>query len=81
MRLAQGARAYRSVIGGVLAAFATIMILLPLTGGCQTGVSGNDGGSVPVNKEEELDYKKAVNRCYKTGGTRVVKIMGQLRCY
>ncbi len=50
-------------------------------GGGSGGVSGNDGGSEPVNSQEALDYKKAVVRCYKTGGTRVVKIMGTLKCY
>jgi hypothetical protein len=51
------------------------------TGGGSGGVSGNETGSEPVNNTEALEYKKAVVRCYKTGGTRVVKIMGQLKCY
>lgn len=51
------------------------------TGGGGGGVSGNENGSEPVNASESLEYKKAVVRCYKTGGTRVVKIMGQLKCY
>lgn len=45
------------------------------------GVAGNEGGSEPVNEAEGRDYKKAIVRCYKTGGTKVVKIMGELRCY
>ncbi len=52
--------------------------------GCQTGsggVTGNEMGSSPINKSEETAYRKAVNRCYKTGGTRVVKIKGKLRCF
>lgn len=44
-------------------------------------VKGNDNGSEPVNSKEALDYQKAVIRCLKTGGTRIVKIEGQLRCY
>ncbi len=50
-------------------------------GGGGGGVSGNENGSEPINGSESLEYKKAVVRCYKTGGTRVVKIMGQLKCY
>ena len=48
---------------------------------CQTGVAGNEGGSIPLNETETIEYKQAINRCYKIGGTRVVKIMGELRCY
>lgn len=44
-------------------------------------VVGNEGGSAPINDQEKLEYEKAVVRCLKTGGTRVVKIMGSLRCY
>ncbi len=50
-------------------------------GGGGAGVSGNEDGSAPINDMESNEYKKAIVRCYKTGGTRVVKIMGQLRCY
>jgi hypothetical protein len=51
--------------------------------GCSTSgtVAGNEAGSSPINPAEELEYKKAITRCYKTGGSRVVKIMGELRCY
>lgn len=49
--------------------------------GCAGGLSGNEGGSEPVNANEEIKYKQALTRCYKTGGTRIVKIMGKLRCY
>jgi hypothetical protein len=41
----------------------------------------NDLGSQPVNKQEAIEYKRAVIKCYKNGGSRVVKIEGQLRCY
>jgi hypothetical protein len=54
--------------------------------GCQTGggagsVKGNKGGSKPINQKEAKAYKRAILKCYKTGGSRVVKIKGQLRCY
>ncbi len=69
----------------IITAACGLMILLSVsacsTGGGSGDISGNDGGSQPVNSQEALDYKKAVVRCYKTGGTRVVKIMGNLRCY
>lgn len=61
---------------------ATVAFLAWSASGCQTGMTaGNEGGSQPINEGEATDYKKALVRCYKTGGTRIVKIMGQLRCY
>jgi hypothetical protein len=36
---------------------------------------------MPLNEQEEIDFKKALLRCYKTGGTRIVKIAGDLKCY
>lgn len=63
---------------------AALLAILALAAiGCQSGgsIPGNESGSEPVNDEESLEYKKAIVRCYKTGGTRVVKVMGTLRCY
>lgn len=59
-----------------------LVVMLSLTG-CAGGAmtSGNDGGSTPINANEELAYKRAINKCYKTGGSRVVKVEGQLLCY
>ena len=51
---------------------------------CATGggsVAGNGLGSSPVNDSEIPEYQKAVSRCHKTGGTRVIKIDGRLRCF
>ncbi|MFY7929618.1 MAG: hypothetical protein ACOVS5_12175 [Oligoflexus sp.] len=45
------------------------------------GIVGNEGGSEPINASEEQEYKRAVLKCYKTGGSRVVKIEGRLMCY
>ena len=51
-------------------------------GACQSfSVAGNEGGSQPLNEKEANEYKRAVHKCYKTGGTRVVKIQGKLRCF
>ncbi len=66
----------RMLQGVVLVGLAFTLI------GCQSnGVVGNEGGSDPINEQEVASYKRAVLRCYKTGGTRVVKISGVLRCY
>lgn len=52
------------------------------TGGMQSGgLSGNSGGSQPYNEREAVEYKSAILRCHKTGGSRVVQIEGQLRCF
>lgn len=51
------------------------------SGGSASGVSGNTNGSDPINPSEENDYKRAILKCYKTGGSRVVKIEGRLMCY
>lgn len=50
-------------------------------GGGSTAVSGNENGSEPVNADDASAMQRAVNRCHRTGGTRVVKIMGELKCY
>lgn len=51
------------------------------SGGGGSPIAGNEAGSNPVNAEEERAYKRAVVKCYKTGGTRVVKVEGRLQCY
>jgi hypothetical protein len=50
-------------------------------GGSSASSKANDGGSTPINAQEEMAYKRAINKCYKTGGSRVVKVEGQLMCY
>lgn len=44
-------------------------------------VKGNEDGSEAINELEMFDMQKAVHRCHKHGGQRVVKIKGQLRCF
>ena len=46
-----------------------------------SSIAGNDQGSKPVNDNETIQYKRAILKCYKTGGSRVVKIQGKLKCY
>ncbi len=76
-------RTLRSIFACVLACVGVIPFAACQTGGTpgSAGLSGNEMGSEPINDAEANDYKKAVVRCYKTGGTKVVKIMGELRCY
>lgn len=67
-----------------------ILASMAVFSSCQTGessgsheieVSGNEGGSKALNEHEGYELQKAVNRCHRTGGTRVVKIKGELKCY
>lgn len=67
----------RSVLT-VIVLGTTVLAASCVSGG---GMTGNEAGSEPVNDKEALEYKKAIVRCHKTGGSRVVKIMGELRCY
>lgn len=48
--------------------------------GCQTNDLGT-GSTEPLNDAEKLDYHRALNRCLKSGGSRIVKVLNQLRCY
>lgn len=68
----------RSTFGILLVTLAGLHTACQMGGG---SVPGNEGGTSPANQSEKGEYNKAIVRCYKTGGTRVVKIMGQLRCY
>jgi len=66
----------------LLGLIAVMSLTACATGGGGSGsVAGNEGGSSPANAKEEVLYKQAVLRCLKTGGTRVVKVEGKLRCY
>lgn len=51
--------------------------------GCASGgaIKANAGGSEPLNEEEKVEYQQELVRCHKTGGTRIVKIEGHLRCF
>ena len=50
-------------------------------GGGDLHVPGNESGSKPVSRTELAEYKRAILKCYKTGGSRIVKIKGKLMCY
>ena len=68
----------RSMLSCIVVGSVTLLLSCASGGG---NVAGNENGSEPINDKESLEYKKAIVRCYKTGGNRVVKIMGELRCY
>ena len=67
----------------LIQALLTIATMVACAGGAGgTGtVAGNEAGSAAINSNEERDYKRAILKCYKTGGSRVVKIEGKLMCY
>lgn len=65
--------------------FFLIVFCLLVLGGCAS--SGAEQrrplgeSSEPINEQEYNEYRKALTRCYKTGGSRIVKIKNYLRCY
>tara|TARA_B100001094_G_C17894122_1_gene653157 strand:+ start:34 stop:294 length:261 start_codon:yes stop_codon:yes gene_type:complete len=72
----------------LLLGVAILPVMFSLCFSCATGrggdkrkIVGNEGGSSPMNDIEEKAYKKAILKCYNTGGRRIVKIKGVLRCY
>ncbi|NRA44609.1 MAG: hypothetical protein HRU09_06590 [Oligoflexales bacterium] len=64
-----------------IACLVILVGVLSCAGGGSGGVYGLSEGSKPINQKEELQYKKALIRCHKTGGSRIVKIKGKLRCF
>ena len=61
----------------------SVLFSISIFGACATTGSLKNSGesSRPINQSEETEYKKALIRCHKTGGSRVVKIDGVLRCF
>ena len=60
---------------------AAVWILSSCASGGGGSLGANEGGSQPINDKETKEYKKSLLKCYKTGGTRIVKIEGRLRCF
>lgn len=66
---------------------ALFLLLSCSIASCAGGGSGgsldefSNEGSEPLNSKEATRYKQALIRCHKTGGTRIVKIDGVLRCF
>ena len=60
--------------------FAIIVLIISYS--CASGGTSQRGeSSKPINQGEEAQYKRSLLRCYKTGGSRIVKIDGVLRCF
>lgn len=62
-------------------AFLSVLLLVTSCAGGFGGNGKNSQGSDPVNQKEDILYKQALIRCHKTGGSRIVKINGTLRCF
>ena len=62
--------------------WARSLALVSMVGasGCQTSDLGA-GSTEPLNEAEKVEYHRALNRCLKSGGSRIVKVLNQLRCY
>ena len=59
-----------------------VSLLLGSMASCHTSREDNRfTGSEPINQEEKVAYKRALLQCYHSGGTRIVKIQGNLRCF
>jgi hypothetical protein len=53
-----------------------------LTASCRSfHIEGNQGGSLPINEHEFHQMQREVQSCHRAGGTRVVKITGNMRCF
>ena len=72
----------RHIVSSILVISLSSLVISCQSGGISDiAIKENDNGSQPINTQEEAAYKRAILKCYKTGGTRVVKITGKLRCY
>jgi hypothetical protein len=77
MTITNGTRLFKNAVLGLFAVAA-----LCATGACSSlQVAGNESGSEPINAEEQKEYMKAIRRCHKMGGSRIVKFQGELRCF
>lgn len=80
MNLNHGSKFSRAVCGALMAV-ASLAAVLTASGCSGLQVAGNETGSEPVNTDEQREYMKAIRRCHKIGGSRIVKVMGELRCF
>jgi hypothetical protein len=67
---------------GMTKLLGILISVLLMTTACMSGVASFEGGnSEPLTTKESNLYKQSMIRCHKTGGTRVVKLNGKLRCF
>ena len=80
MKVTHGTRSISGLLQSLLGLSALLMI--PVMTSCSTlQVVGNEDGSEPNNEIEQREYMKAIRRCHKMGGSRIVKVQGELRCF
>ena len=80
MKVTNGTRSISGLLQSLLGLSALLMI--PVMTSCSTlQVVGNEEGSEPNNEIEQREYMKAIRRCHKMGGSRIVKVQGELRCF
>ena len=65
----------------ILKRMFALSLLLGALHGCVSTVAHNEDGSLPANNVERKKYQSLIGRCFRTGGTRLVKISGELRCF
>ena len=81
MKVTQGT-GFAPIVRTAVKALSACTIAISLLAACQSlQVPGNEEGSDPINTDEQRAYMKAVRRCHKMGGSRVVKVQGELRCF
>lgn len=66
---------------GLAAVVATSAMISVMTSCSSLQVISNEEGSEPINEVEQREYMKAIRRCHKMGGSRIVKVQGELRCF
>ncbi len=84
MKVTNGTRSISGFLKSLLGFTVQAMILamIPVMTSCNTmQVIGNEEGSEPINAIEQREYMKAIRRCHKMGGSRIVKVQGELRCF
>ncbi len=81
MKVTNGAFSAKSMLVRLATLTLTMATLATISGCNGMQVAGNDTGSEPVNDEEHRQYMKEIRRCHKMGGSRIVKVQGELRCF
>jgi ribosomal protein S5 len=84
MKVTHGTRSISGLLQSLLGLSAVVLTsaMIPVMTSCSTlQVVGNEDGSEPNNEIEQREYMKAIRRCHKMGGSRIVKVQGELRCF
>ena len=84
MKVTHGTRSISGLLQSLLGLAGLVMTsaMLPVMASCSSlHVVSNEEGSEPINEDEQREYMKAIRRCHKMGGSRIVKVQGELRCF